>query len=103
MELSNDLEKLIDTTIIKNPKADNIVDNIIHVFIQILQLLNKTSVPILCEVLFETRGIIIKNKILWFFLYKFIKMKDPELDDNDKIITKNIFKQFSFFRSEIIK
>ena len=30
-------------------------------------------------------------------------MKDPELDDNDKIITKNIFKQFSFFRSEIIK
>ena len=103
LELSNDLEKLIDTTIIKNPKADNIVDNIIHVFIQILQLLNKTSVPILCEVLFETRGIIIKNKILWFFLYKFIKMKDPELDDNDKIITKNIFKQFSFFRSEIIK
>lgn len=85
------------------PSSHERIDQLSIIFMHIFHLLDKTSLDNLQDILFEAKKAIISDNVLWYFLAKFVKLKEPELTGAEKEEAKQLSKQFDCIRTLITK
>ncbi|KAL6121801.1 hypothetical protein NUSPORA_01232 [Nucleospora cyclopteri] len=88
--LSEELNEMIEK---RSPLAKT---GIIEILTKILKMLRETSTENLKEILFESKKLIMKSPVLYFFLYKFIKMKQPEIGKEEMEMVNSLSRQFEY-------
>lgn len=98
LELSKEFEEMVEKGLVKENKKVNREDKTIQIFMHILHLLDKTSKESLKDILFEAKEAIVKSKVLFYFLHKFIKLREPEIEGKEATLAKKLQQQFNFLK-----
>ncbi|OQS55139.1 hypothetical protein EHP00_271 [Ecytonucleospora hepatopenaei] len=99
LKLSEEFEEMIEKKIIQCKDENKIEDSIIEIFMHILYLKENTSEECIKNILFESKEAIIKNKVIFWFLHKFVNMSEPNLTGKENALVEKISPQFNFLKA----